>query len=302
MAGAAGVKLASAVSAAGGVGMLGVPSAPEIAKLNESAAVLEDEGAAWGAGFLSFALERDIEPLTRVLAHNPDAISVGFGTSTAAVDAVRDSDAVLLAQVGNIDELRDAVAAGVDGIIVRGGEGGGHGRNELSTLTILQYALDATDIPIIAAGGITTSRGLAAVLGAGAIGAWIGTRFAASRESEFADAARQRLVDAESGDTIYTRTFDIAQRTAWPPHYGGRALVNDFAATWHGREEELQVAVDETDEITADMLDARRDGRYATGPIYAGQGAGLVRSVESAAGIINDLAHYRDHLMAALAR
>ncbi|SEC11864.1 nitronate monooxygenase [Paramicrobacterium humi] len=279
--------------------MLGVPSAPELGTLDQAAAELEEQGAVWGAGFLSFALERDLTPLTRVLSHHPHVISLGFGESRAALDAVRDAGAVALAQVGNVDELHSAMMAGVDGIIVRGSEGGGHGRNELSTLTLLQIALDETDIPIIAAGGITTSRGLAAVMAAGARGAWIGTRFASAIESDFQEAAKKRLVSAEPGDTVYTRTFDIAQRAGWPPYYGGRALVNDFAENWHGREDELQKALESNETMTTDMLAARKDGRFDTAPIYAGEGSALIHTIESATDIIADLTRYREHLTAA---
>ncbi|WP_166984513.1 NAD(P)H-dependent flavin oxidoreductase [Paramicrobacterium fandaimingii] len=296
MAGAAGADLASAVSAAGGIGMVGVSGTPNLETLASAGERLEREGAVWGAGFLSFALDRDMAPLQVVLAHRPAVVTLGFGHSEHAFAAVRDTPAVLLAQVGNVIELEQAVSANVDGIIVRGSEAGGHGRNEISTLAFLQLAAERTAIPILAAGGVTTPRGLAAVMTAGAVGAWIGTRFTVATESQFSDAARQRVINARSGDTVYTRVFDIAQRGAWPPHYGGRALSNTFSRTWNGREELLEQRVAASDEITDDMKDARARDRFDVAPIYSGEGSAMITRVESAAEILHDFATYCDYL------
>ncbi|QPZ37108.1 NAD(P)H-dependent flavin oxidoreductase [Paramicrobacterium chengjingii] len=296
MAGAAGVELASAVSAAGGIGMLGVTGTPDLSMLSRSGERLHNDGAVWGAGFLSFALERDMAPLHAVLAHQPDVVSLGFGGCDDAITAIRETPAVLLAQVGNADELEQAADARVDGIIVRGSEAGGHGRNDIGALPFLQLAAQHTDIPLVAAGGVTTPRGLAAVIAAGAVGAWVGTRFAVATESQFPDAARQRVIDAQCGDTVYTRVFDIAQRSSWPPHYGGRALSNEFSDTWHGREDDLERQVATTDVITADMNDARASSRFDVGPIYAGEGSAMITRVETAAEIVDDFASYRDYL------
>lgn len=296
MAGAAGVELASAVSAAGGIGMLGVTGTPDLSTLSRSGERLHNNGAVWGAGFLSFALERDMAPLHAVLAHQPAVVSLGFGGCDDAITAIRETPAVLLAQVGNADELKQAADARVDGIIVRGSEAGGHGRNDIGTLPFLQLAAQHTDIPLVAAGGVTTPRGLAAVIAAGAVGAWVGTRFAVATESQFPDAARQRVIDAQCGDTVYTRVFDIAQRGSWPPHYGGRALSNAFSDTWHGREEDLEQEVAVSDVITADMKDARTSARFDVGPIYAGEGSAMITRIETAAEIVHDFASYRDYL------
>lgn len=302
MAGAAGVDLASAVSAAGGIGMLGVPSTPDAEALDSAGARLHNEGAVWGAGFLSFALETDLSPLTRVLAHQPSVVSLGFGRSDTAIAAVRETESALLMQVGNAAELEQAIDAAPDGIIVRGGEAGGHGRNEIATLPFLQLALERTNIPLFAAGGITTARGLAAVMAAGAAGAWIGTRFTVAEESEFPDAAKQRLVAAQPGDTVYTRTFDIAQRASWPPHYGGRALVNDFTDAWHECLDRLETRAQADDAFVADMIAARREARFDAAPIYAGEGSALMTRIEPARDIIEELAGFRAHLSDAASR
>src|SRR5699024_10068429 len=116
---------------------------------------------------------------------------------------------------------------------------GGHGRNAVATLPLLQEVLDAVSVPVLAAGGISGPRGLAAVLAAGAAGAWVGTAFAGCREATNSPDAQRAMDRAAATDTVYGRTFDIAQRLAWPEQFGARALRNSFTETWAGREADL---------------------------------------------------------------
>ena len=107
----------------------------------------------------------------------------------------------------------------------------------MGTLPLLQMILDRTERPVLAAGGILNRRGLAAVLAAGAHGAWVGTAFLGCAEAEMSPSARARLIgETETG---YGRVFDVAQELAWPREFGGRALVNDFFEEWVGREEDM---------------------------------------------------------------
>ena len=185
-------------------------------------------------------------------------------------------------QVGTLDEARRAEAAGVDFIVARGREGGGHGRDEVGTLALLQIVLDRVDLPVVAAGGIATAAGLSAVLAAGAVGAWVGTAFLCCRESAFPAVSRERLLAADDTATAYGRVFDVAQRAAWPPEYGGRALRNRFFDEWVGREDELAANPDALDEYAA----GRRRRDFDVAAVYAGQGAALLRSETTAAEVV----------------
>ena len=185
-------------------------------------------------------------------------------------------------QVGTLEEARRAEAAGVDFIVARGREGGGHGRDEVGTLALLQIVLDRVDVPVVAAGGIATAAGLSAVLAAGAVGAWVGTAFLCCRESAFPAASRERLLAADDTATAYGRVFDVAQRAAWPPEYGGRALRNRFFDEWVGREDELAADPDALDQYAA----ARRRRDFDVAVVYAGQGAALLRSETTAAEVV----------------
>ncbi len=110
-------------------------------------------------------------------------------------------------QVGTVDDARQAADHGIDVLVARGGEGGGHGRDEMATLPLLQEVLEAVEVPVVAAGGIANARGLAAVLAAGAVGAWVGTAFLGCVETAWSEAARQSVIEAGDGDTIYTRVL-----------------------------------------------------------------------------------------------
>ena len=127
----------------------------------------------------------------------PALVSVSFGELVEPVGRLHEAGILTATQVGSLADLVAAEAAGVDVVVARGGEGGGHGRNDLATLPLLQLVLERTDRPVYAAGGILNHRGLAAVLAAGAAGAWVGTAFLGCVEAESAPAARAALFEAQ---------------------------------------------------------------------------------------------------------
>jgi nitronate monooxygenase len=143
--------------------------------------------------------------------------------------------------------------------------------------------LDAVSVPVVAAGGIATPQGIAAVLAAGAAGAWIGTALLASPEATHNAAARARLLAADETGTLLTHVFDRVQGLAWPEEYPGRALQNDFARRWHGQEPALM----RSKQAIEGFYQGRGD--YSVGFIYAGQGVGLVRQAQPVADIIRTL-------------
>src|SRR5204863_92166 len=132
------------------------------------------------------------------------------------VGPLRDAGIVVATQVCTVDEALRAVAAGVDLLVARGSEGGGHGRDDVATLPLLQAVLDVVDVPVLAAGGVGTARGLAAVLAAGAEGAWVGTAFLGCHEVAWSKARKQKVLAAGLSDTVYTRVFDIGLGAPWP--------------------------------------------------------------------------------------
>lgn len=273
MAGASGGALAAAVSASGALGMVGF-AAGSAEQLRDECAVAAAGGRPFGVGLLAWLLPRDDSLLDTALESGAALVSVSYGDYEPYVARIKAAGAVAATQVGNLDDVGRAVAAGMDLIVARGGEGGGHGRDAVATLPLLQAVLDATDLPVLAAGGVAGGRGLAAVLAAGAAGAWVGTAFLACPESTYDAQRRRAVVDAGLADTIYTTVLDIGRGSAWPAEFGGRAIRNAYAETWHGREEELR----------ADPV------RSEEPVVWAGQAAGLVRRERPAAEVVAELA------------
>jgi len=282
MAGVSEGLLAGAVSEAGGLGMIGVGPAGSRAYVEEQAVVAASAARPYGIGLLAWALEQDPAPLEAVLESDAALVSVSFGNFEEPLQRLKAAGKLVTTQIGNLEEARRAEAAGADCIVARGREGGGHGRDDLGTLALLQIVLDSVSVPVVAAGGVATAAGLSAVLGAGAVGAWVGTAFLCCQESAFPAVSRERLMAADDTATAYGRVFDVAQRAAWPSEFGGRALRNRFFDEWVGREDELAADPDALDQYAA--ASRRRDFDVAV--IYAGQGAALLRSETTAAEVV----------------
>ena len=285
MAGVSTGRLAAAVSAAGGLGMLGLGPTSTPQRVREQCAVAREAGP-FGVGLMAWALAPDDALVDVVAGAAPALVSVSYGPYARWVAPLQSAGIVVATQVGTLAEAVAAEQAGVDVLVARGGEGGGHGRDDVGTLPLLQAVLDAVQVPVLAAGGIGTARGLAAVLAAGAAGAWVGTAFLVCTEAATSASARERLLAAADTDTAYGRVFDVGQRLAWPPEYGGRALRNAFFDRWVGREVEL--AGD--DLAAAGLRAAREHGDLDVACVYAGQGVGLLRHERAAADVVADLA------------
>jgi nitronate monooxygenase len=285
MGGVAGGRLASAVSGAGGLGMIGVGSAGSTDLLVAEAAIPAAASRRFGIGLLDWALTGQPELLEAAIAAAPVLISVSFGADWPWVTDVRDAGIVAVAQVSSVESARRAADAGVDVLVARGAEGGGHGEPMVGTLPLLEGVLDAVSLPVLAAGGISSYRGVAAVLAAGASGAWLGTAFAACPESLAPDAARRSLLRSSDTDTVITSVFDRALGYPWPTRYPERVLRNAFWKRWSDREESLA----DTPEAREELVAARADGNFTIAHVDAGQGVGLLTEVLPASEVVERL-------------
>jgi len=178
MGGVAGGRLAAAVTAAGGLGMVGMGSAATRAALKSQ---LQHVSGTFGIGLVDWVMRNEVGLLEDALAARPILLSVSFGTDWSWVGNAHDAGIATATQVYDSIGARQAADAGVDILVARGSEGGGHGDVKLGTLPLLDTVLDAVSVPVLAGGGIASPRSLAAVLAAGASGAWVGTRLARVR-------------------------------------------------------------------------------------------------------------------------
>jgi nitronate monooxygenase len=295
MANVSGGRLTAAVSAAGGLGMLGAGSAVSAEWIRTEGAIAAASGKPYGVGLMAWSVKDRPEHLDAVLELKPALVSLSFGDYRPYVEPLRAAGIVVTTQVGTVADAREAVDAGVDAIVVRGAEAGGHGRNEVATLPLLQAILDLHDLPVLAAGGISGPRGLAAVLAAGAAGGWIGTAFLTCEEALTPEPARQRLLEADETDTVYGTVFDAASRAGWPDEFGGRALRNAFFDSWEGKEEGLK----SNDEAHAQFVAGTRAADPTITSLYAGQGVGTLDATTTATEVLSTFATYKTYLQAA---
>ncbi|WP_189033309.1 NAD(P)H-dependent flavin oxidoreductase [Nocardia rhizosphaerihabitans] len=283
MGGAAGGRLAAAVTAAGGLGMIGMGSAGSVAALERELAAAG--GTVSGIGLVDWVRQRETGLLEASIAAQPRILSISFGTDFSWVPVVQAAGILAVTQVYDVPGAHRAQDAGIDVLVARGSEGGGHGADRLALLPLLDAVLDIATVPVLAAGGIGSGRTLAAVLAAGAAGAWLGTCLAAADESLVPENARRAMLAADSTHTVVTTAFDETLDLPWPPIYPARVLRNDVTDPWSRPE------FDES-RPSAEMLRAAIESDDVTiAPVDAGQGVGLITHIEPAAAIIDRLCH-----------
>jgi nitronate monooxygenase len=281
MAGVAFGRLARAVSAGGALGMIGIGSSDPVSKIADESRIAGEGGSRFGIGLMAWALEKRPELLDAAIAAQPFAISFTAGSVAPYVSRVRDAGIKCIAQINSRADALEAERAGAHLLVAQGTEAGGH-TGDVATLPLLQIVLDAVRVPVVASGGIATARGLAAVLAAGAQGAWIGTPFLASPEAGHSSQARARIVEAREDETVLTRLFDRTLGIPWPERFPGRALVNDFTRRWNERQDEAAAS----GEAAASLRGAVAAKDYSTAYIYAGQSVGSITSERPAPEVI----------------
>jgi nitronate monooxygenase len=288
---AAGARLARAVTEAGGLGVFGLDPREERTSVASQIAALQAAPAvSFGVGVLAWALPGAPYLLDMAIEARPKFVCVSFGDLTPLVKRVRDAGIEVVAQVQDRAAAVEAVRTGASVVVAQGTEAGGH-TGKIGTMTILQAVLDSVDVPVLAAGGIGTPRGVAAALAAGAAGVWVGTTLLFAEEARVPDGARSRLKTAREGDTVLTHAFDRVQGAAWPDAFAGRALRNRFTERFHGHEDSIDAAA------RADFTSAKQAGNYDIANIYAGEAVGLRDEVQPAGAIVRSLAEGAEALL-----
>lgn len=284
MAFAAGGKLASAVSNAGGLGLIGggYGDADWIEAEFQAAG-----NAPVGCGFITWSLAKQPQLLGRVLQHRPRAIFLSFGDPAPFIPAIKAASAVAICQVQTVKDARHAIVSGADVIVAQGSEAGGHGERR-STLTLVPEVADLiADIRpetlLCAGGGIGDGRGLAAALVLGADGALIGSRLWASTEANVSKGMHDAALGATGDDTIRSQVMDLARKLDWPSRYTARVLKNAYIDRWHGREAELLAVADEE---AAKYRAAWAAGDPEGSNTFVGEVSGLIKTIDPVETII----------------
>jgi len=305
--GTAGAELASAVSNAGGLGVLGMGGLPAPLIRDEIRRLRSLTKKPFGVNIILALLE---EGQVEICVDEKVPLLILFwGDPKPFVDKVRGTATKLVIQVGSVDEAKAAADAGVDAVMVQGVEAGGHVKGTTSLSIVLPAVVDAVKpLPVIAAGGVADGRGLAAALQLGAQAVSIGTRFLCSRESAALRAYKDRIVHAKAEDTVHTLLFDVG----WP-NAAHRVLRNKAYAEWEaagspptGRRPGEGVTFAAMS-IGANRVEMPRyhifpplegfEGDIEYAALYAGQSCALVNDIKPAAEIMRDLVRDADAVL-----
>lgn len=315
-------ELAAAVSAAGGIGFIGLGNNVGTLDAQLSLAAqhlqtthkqveldtLDPSTLPVGVGFLTWGVNLD-DVLPTLKKHRPAAIWLfGAGKEVMAstyaswitrVHAATDGLTKVWVQVGSVADVMSLTAEATDPssrpdvLVLQGLDAGGHGlKKGAGIITLVPEVRDALDsrgirdIPLIAAGGIVDGRGVAAALCLGADGITMGTRFLACKQTAIKKGYQDELLRASDGgqNTVRTTIYDrLRGYNEWPEEYDGRGMVNQsYFDEQAGMKDEENIRLYEIEKGKGD------DGWGVKGRMtsYAGTGVGLVKSVLTAEEIV----------------
>jgi enoyl-[acyl-carrier protein] reductase II len=199
-----GWELASAVSNAGGLGIIGSGSMyPEILDQQiQKCKAATDKPFAVNLPMLYPDIDKHIET---IIKHKVPIVFTSAGNPKTWTAHLKAHGITVVHVVSSVKFAKKAEEAGVDAVVAEGFEAGGHnGRDETTTLCLIPMVAKAIKIPLIAAGGIGTGRGMLAAMNLGADAVQIGSRFVATPESSAHENFKKVVVDAQEGDTLLT--------------------------------------------------------------------------------------------------
>ncbi|WP_290490824.1 MULTISPECIES: enoyl-[acyl-carrier-protein] reductase FabK [unclassified Aerococcus] len=280
MAWVADADLASAVSNAGGLGVIGTGHDPvdvvqaKVEKMQQ----LTDKPFAVNVMLLNEHVE---EVVDYICQSGVKTITTGAGSPGKYMDRFNAAGISVIPVVASVGLAKRMEREGVHAVIVEGMESGGHvGRQ--TTMALLPQVTKALDIPVIAAGGIGDGRGMAAALMLGAVGIQVGTRFVVADESNAHDNFKERIIKAKDIDTVLT-----GESTGHPVRVLRNKLTKEYLKV---EKEEASKANPDWDRLEALGSGALRravvEGNLDTGSFMAGQIAGLVDKRETVSEII----------------
>ncbi len=277
---ASGWRLASAVSNAGGLGLIGAGSMyPEI--------LLEHIKKCKKATTKPFGvnipmLYPDIEKLMEIIvAEEVKIIFTSAGNPRTWTSFLKEKGITVVHVVSSLKFALKAQEAGVDAIVAEGFEAGGHnGRDETTTLVLIPAVKDKLNIPLIAAGGIATGRQMLAAMVLGADGVQVGSRFVASNEASSHQLFKEEVVKAKEGDTQLTLK-ELAPV---------RLLKNDFYKAVQDAYAK-GASIEELKEVLgrARAKKGMFEGDLQEGELEIGQVSALIESIKPAAQIVEEL-------------
>ena len=284
-------RLAAAVSNAGGLGVIGSAFMQPEELREEIRLAKRETDKPFGVDILFAEVSGEDDTASGYTEEVEGAIEVtfdeqvpvivsGLGNPAQIIPRAKAAGVRIMALVGTSRQARKVEASGVDIVIASGHEGGGHvGR--IGTLPLVSAVVDAVNIPVIAAGGISDGRGLVAALALGASGVWMGTRFIATEEARGHDNYKGKIVEIDEDGTTVTRG-----------HSGKPARIarNQFTAYWDAHQSDIKPFPYQLREVgQPHSVRGRMEGDTDMGVLPMGQGAGTISAVQPAGDVVRDI-------------
>lgn len=286
MAWVANANLASAVSNAGGLGIIAGGNAPKEIIKEEIRKCKEFTDKPFGVNVMLLSPFAD-EIIDLVIEENIPVITTGAGNPAKYMEKLKKSNVKVIPVVPTIALAQRMEKLGADAVIVEGTEAGGH-IGELTTMVLTPQVADAVNIPVIAAGGIADGRGVVAALALGAKGVQIGTRFICSEECSVHENYKNMIIKSKDRDAIVT-----GRSTGHPV----RTLKNKLSKEVLSMEKE-GINPEEIDKKCVGSLRmATIDGDIENGSFMAGQIASIVKDIKPCKKIIGDIVNQVKEIM-----
>lgn len=279
-------SLASAVSNAGGLGVIAAANAPieYIREQIRKTKKLTDKPFGVNVMLLSDNAD-DVAKL--VCEEGVKVVTTGAGSPSKYMDMWKQHDIKVIPVVASVGYARRMERCGADAVVAEGCESGGH-VGQLTTMALVPQVVDAVKIPVIAAGGIGDGRGVAAALMLGAVGVQVGTRFLTALECNIHPNYKKKVLSAKDIDTAVT-----GGATGHPVRVLKNPLVRKFQLL-----EKKGASFEEYDKLGRGALSkAVRDGDLESGSFMAGQIAGLVNKEQSCKEIIEEFFSQAEDVM-----
>ncbi|MGB5359466.1 MAG: nitronate monooxygenase [Eudoraea sp.] len=277
---ASGWRLASAVSNAGGLGLIGAGSMyPEVLREHIQKCQQATEKP---FGVNVPMLYPDIDKLMEIIVKlNVKIVFTSAGNPKTWTNYLKENGVTVVHVVSSVRFALKAQEAGVDAVVAEGFEAGGHnGRDETTTLTLIPAVHEKINIPLIAAGGIATGSAMLAVMILGADGVQVGSRFVASEEASSHPLFKEKVVDAGEGDTHLTLK-ELA-----PVRLLKNKFYNDIQAAY-----QQCYGVEELKNLLGRARAKRGmfEGDLEEGELEIGQVSALIHDIKPAAKILSDM-------------
>lgn len=278
-------QLAAAVSEAGALGIIETSSGELDAVRAEILAMRERTDRPFGVNIAQLFV-RDPAIVDFVVEQGVRFVTTSAGDPTRYTAKLKDAGLTVFHVVPTLAAAMKAVAAGVDGLVVEGGEGGGFKNpRDVSTMVLLPLVTSRVDVPVIAAGGICDGVSMAAAFALGAEGVQMGTRMVSAAESPVHDNWKRAIVDAAETDTVFLNRFSRP---------GLRALRTERSSRLE-RDEHVDLSE------FGNVADLYFGGDMEAAIALAGQVAGRIDSVRPVADILYDTVREFRYVAASLA-